>query len=149
MGAAQPPRSNRAARTPDKVGVRSDETSWLTERIIGACIEVHRELGPGLLESAYEACVAHELALCGLRFERQIPLPVIYKGVPVPTGYRVDFIVERRVVLELKAVAQLLPVHEAQVLTYLKLSGYTVGLLINFHVPALRRGGLRRLKRRT
>ncbi|MGH8310820.1 MAG: GxxExxY protein [Steroidobacteraceae bacterium] len=120
----------------------------VTEQIIGACIEVHRELGPGLLESAYGLCLAHELTLRGVRFEQQRRLPLIYKGLCVPSGYRLDFVVEECVVVEVKAVAQLLPVHEAQVLTYLKLTGLSVGLLVNFNVAAIRSGGLRRLTAR-
>ncbi len=112
----------------------------LTEEIIGAAIEVHKVLGPGLLESAYEECLAHELKLRGIAFERQRPLPVAYKDVQLDCGYRLDFLVEQVVVVELKAVEILLPIHEAQMLTYLKLGGWSVGLLINFNVPALRRG---------
>ena len=112
----------------------------ITRRIIGACIEIHRRLGPGLLESAYEECLCYELALQGLKFERQRPLPVIYKGMNLDCGYRLDLIVEEKVIVELKTVAELLPIHEAQLLTYLKLSALTVGLLINFNVPALRDG---------
>lgn len=112
----------------------------LTEKIIGAAIEVHRGLGPGLLESAYEECLAHEMGLRGLTFERQMPLPVAYKGVNLDCGYRLDFLVEKSVVLELKATESITPIHEAQVLTYLKLGGWTVGLLINFNVPALKQG---------
>lgn len=110
----------------------------LTEAIIGAAIEVHRELGPGLLESAYEECLCHELALRGLSFKRQVELPVVYKGIRLDCGYRIDLIVEDRVVVELKTVEKLLPVHEAQLLTYLRLSGKRVGLLINFYSPVLR-----------
>ncbi len=116
----------------------------LTERIIGAGIEVHRHLGPGLLESAYEECLCHELSLAGLKFQRQVALPVVYKGLKLDCGY---LLVEGCAVVELKAVEALLPVHEAQMLTYLKLSGASVGLLINFHVPALRQG-LKRLVNR-
>lgn len=112
----------------------------LTARIIGAAIEVHKTLGPGLLESAYEECLAHEMQLRGLGFKRQVPLPVAYKGVNLDCGYRLDFLVDNAVVLELKAVDALQPIHEAQVLTYLKLGGWTVGLLINFNVPVLRNG---------
>ena len=119
----------------------------LSERVLGACIEVHRHLGPGLLESAYEECLCHELSLAGSSFERQRPLPVIYKGVRLACGYRLDVVVEEKLVLELKAVDHLLPVHEAQVLTYLKLTGLDVGLLVNFNTPVLRRG-IRRLVRR-
>jgi len=111
-----------------------------TASIIGAAIEVHRALGPGLLESAYEGCLCHELHLRGLGFERQVDLPVSYKGVLLACGYKIDLIVEQEVVLELKAVEAILPVHEAQLLTYLKLSGKNVGLLINFNTPVLTRG---------
>jgi GxxExxY protein len=112
----------------------------LTDRIIAACIEVHRCLGPGLLESAYEECLCHELSLRKLAFERQVPLPVRYKGVNLDCGYRLDIVVERQLVLELKTVEALLPIHQAQLLTYLKLSGLTFGLLVNFHVPVLKHG---------
>jgi GxxExxY protein len=117
----------------------------LTGRILGTAIEVHRTLGSGLLESAYEACLCHELAVRGVRFERQVPLVVQYKDTVVDCGYRLDLVVERRVILELKAVEQLLPLHEAQLMTYLKLSGKRIGLLINFNVERLRRGIIRRI----
>jgi GxxExxY protein len=116
------------------------EINQLTERVIGACIEIHRTLGPGLLESAYEECLCHELRLAGLGFERQRSLPVAYKGVQLDCGYRLDLVVENKLLVELKSVDVLAPIHEAQLLTYLKLSGITVGLLINFNVPVLRRG---------
>jgi GxxExxY protein len=112
----------------------------LTEKIIGAAIEVHKALGPGLLESAYEGCLAHELSLVGISFERQVPLPVSYKSFHLDCGYRLDFLVERMAVLELKAVEGLQPIHEAQLLTYLKLGGWPIGLLINFNVPVLKKG---------
>ena len=105
----------------------------LTGRFIGGAIEVHRYLGPGLLESTYEACLAYELIVRGLRVERQRPLPVIYKEQRVECGYRIDLLVECEVVVEVKSVAQIEPIHEAQLLTYLKLSGYHVGLLLNFN----------------
>ena len=114
----------------------------LTEQIIGAAIEVHRHLGPGLLESTYEECLCHELNLRGLQFERQVPLPVVYKGVKLDCGYRLDILVEGEVILELKAVDAVLPVNEAQLLTYLKLSSKKVGFIINFHVAVLSRGGI-------
>ena len=120
------------------------ESRILTESIIGAAIEVHRVLGPGLLESAYEACLCHELKLRGLSFESQVELPVEYKGIRIGSGYKVDVIVEDTVVLELKCVESLLPVHDAQLLTYLRLSGKKVGLLLNFFVPVLK-SGIRRL----
>ena len=112
----------------------------LTERIIGAAIEVHKALGPGLLESAYEECLAHEFTLANISFERQRPLPVRYKSVELDCGYRIDFVVENTVVLELKAAETLHAIYEAQLLTYLKLGDWPVGLLINFNVPVLRKG---------
>lgn len=117
----------------------------LTERIIGGAIEVHSALGPGLLESAYESCLCHELRLQGISFRRQVPQEVIYKGMTLDCGYRLDLIVEERVVLELKAVERLVPIHEAQLITYLRLSGIKVGLLMNFNIPALRDGIVRRV----
>ena len=112
----------------------------LTEKIIGAAIEVHKTLGPGLLESAYEGCLAHELSLANISFERQVPLPVAYKSLQLECGYRLDFLVEKTVVLELKAVECLQPIHEAQLLTYLKLGGWPIGLILNFNVPVLKKG---------
>lgn len=112
----------------------------ITEQIIGAAIEVHRLLGPGLLESAYEACLAYELLSRGLRFDRQKPLPVVYKEVNLDCGYRLDFMVEQTVIIELKSVDQLLPIHDAQLLSYLKLVDSQVGLLINFNTRLLRQG---------
>lgn len=114
----------------------------LTETIIGAAIEVHRELGPGLLESAYEECLCHELKLRHLTFERQVPLPVSYKGVRLDCGYKADLIVQQSVVLELKCVEQVLPVHEAQLITYLRLTNIKVGFLLNFYTDVLTRGGV-------
>ena len=123
------------------------DAGWLngiTDTIIRCGIEVHRTIGPGLLESAYEECLGYELGQAGLRVRRQVPLPVVYKGVRLNCGYRLDLFVEGAVVVELKTVEQLLPVHEAQLLTYLKLSGATLGLLMNFQSATLRYG-LRRL----
>jgi len=114
----------------------------LTERVIGAAIEVHRALGPGLLESAYEECLCHEFHLQGIVFERQRPLPVEYKSVKLDCGYRLDLIVEDKLILEIKCVEHLLPVHEAQLLTYLKMTGMRVGLILNFNVSILTRGGI-------
>jgi GxxExxY protein len=116
-----------------------------TSAIIGAALDVHRRLGPGLLESAYEECLCHELHLRGLKFERQVDLPVSYKGLQLDCGYKMDLVVEDEVVVELKAIEKILPVHEAQLLTYLKLSGKEVGLLINFNVPLLTQGIIRRV----
>lgn len=116
------------------------EINRITERNIGAAIEVHRSLGPGLLESAYQACLAREMALRGLGFEQEIPLHVEYKGLQLDCGYRLDFLVEKTVIVELKTVDALQPIHEAQLLTYLRLTGAKIGLLINFNVPVLKNG---------
>jgi GxxExxY protein len=116
-----------------------------TGPIIGAAIEVHRALGPGLLESAYEECLCHELHLRGQTFQRQVALPVPYKGLKLDCGYKIDVVVDNAVILELKCVEKILPIHEAQLLTYLKLSGKHVGLLINFNVPLLTQGLVRRV----
>ncbi len=117
----------------------------LTEAIIGAAIEVHRELGPGLLESAYEECFCYELRLRSLNFQRQVELPVAYKGLKLDCGYRLDIVVENSVVLELKSIEQILPIHHAQLLTYLRLSEKKVGLLINFNVGVPKNGIVRRV----
>ncbi len=116
-----------------------------TNAIIGAAIEVHRHLGPGLLESAYEECLCHEHHLSGLDFKRQVEIPVAYKGLNLDCGYKVDLVVRDEVVLELKSVENLLPVHQAQILTYPRLTGKRVGLLINFNVPVLTQGIIRRV----
>jgi GxxExxY protein len=116
--------------------------SELTEQIIGAAIEVHRELGPGLLESAYEECLCHEFRIRNLSFAKQVSLPVFYKGVKLDCGYTADLIVEDAVVLELKCVEQVLPVHEAQLITYLRLTNLKVGFLLNFYTDMLTRGGI-------
>jgi GxxExxY protein len=107
---------------------------------IGAAIVVHRRLGPGLLESVYRVCLRRELGRAGLSFRTEVALPVIYDGVEIAKGYRLDFLVEERVILEVKSVADLLPVHKAQLLTYLKLTGIRIGLLLNFNVAVLRQG---------
>ena len=117
----------------------------ITQRVIGAALEVHRALGPGLLESTYEECLCHEMGLRGIGCRRQVEIPVRYKGTDIECGYRVDVLVEERVILELKAVEALLPIHEAQLLTYLRLSEKRVGLLINFNVALLRKGIVRRV----
>jgi GxxExxY protein len=117
----------------------------LTDQIIAAMIEVHRELSAGLLESAYEECLCHELSLRGLRFRRQVPLPVVYKGLKLDCGYRVDVLVEESVVLEIKSVKALEAIHEAQLITYLKLGGWRVGLLVSFNVRVLKDGLKRRV----
>jgi GxxExxY protein len=112
----------------------------LSHEVIGACMEVHKLLGPGLLESAYQECLGRELSLRDIPYEKEKPFPVEYKGVRVDCGYRVDFLVAGQIVLELKSVEGVLPVHEAQVLTYLKLAGCRLGLLVNFNVPVLKDG---------
>ena len=116
----------------------------LTEKVIGLAIDVHRGLGPGLLESAYEKCLCYELKTHDLPFRRQVPLPVVYKAVKLVCGYRMDIVVDENLVVELKTVERLLPLHEAQLLTYLKLSGIRTGLLLNFYTPVLK-DGIRRL----
>jgi len=116
-----------------------------TEAIIGAAIEVHRTLGPGLLEAVYEECLCHELHLRGLSFQRQLDLPIAYKSVTLQSGLRLDLVVADAVVVEVKAVESLLPIHEAQLMTYLRLSGKRVGLLINFGAPVLKDGIVRRV----
>ena len=115
----------------------------VTGQIIGGAIEVHRALGPGLLESAYEECLARELSLRGTSFKRQQSLTIRYKNVSLDCGYRLDLVVEARVIVELKSVERLLPIHRAQLLTYLRLTGYRLGLLINFNVSVLRDGIVR------
>jgi GxxExxY protein len=124
--------------------VNKKDLNEISQKIIGAAINVHKELGPGLLESAYESCLAFELLESGLAVERQKPLPVVYREVKLDCGYRIDLLVEDEVVVEVKAVDRLEAIHEAQLITYLKLSGRKLGLLINFNVKILR-SGIRRL----
>ncbi len=116
------------------------KTNKLTEKVIGCAIEVHKSLGPGLLEAAYEQCLSKELTLEGIKFKTQDPLPVTYKGVRLECGYRVDFLVEKTLIIELKSIEKALDVHKAQILTYMKLANIKVGLLINFNVKLLRNG---------
>jgi GxxExxY protein len=116
----------------------------LTEKIIGCAIEVHKALGPGLLESTYEECFCYELSQNGISFRRQVPLPVIYKGIKLDCGYRIDVLVDDLVIIELKTVEKMLAIHEAQLLTYLKLYRRPLGLLMNFNVPVLK-DGIKRL----
>lgn len=115
----------------------------ITEQIIGAAIEVHRHLGAGLLESTYEACLCKELKLRNIEFQSQLPFSVEYKGLKVDCGYRLDLLIEKSVIVEIKSVDEILPIHEAQLITYLKLTKIRIGLLINFNVPLLK-DGLRR-----
>jgi GxxExxY protein len=123
-----------------------DPINQLTEKVIGAAIEVHRHLGPGLLESAYETCLIYELEKFGLNVERQKPLPVVYKDIYLDPGYRIDLLVERQVIVELKAVDELTDIHKAQALSYLKFSNSQVALLINFNVKKLV-DGIRRFRK--
>ena len=124
---------NNGRLTPDALNA-------LSKRVIGACIEVHKQLGPGLLESTYEACLCRELVLRGIPFECQKRLPVDYKGVLIECGYKLDLLVDNELIVELKAVDELHPIHQAQLLTYLKLTDLRLGLLINFNVHLLRTG---------
>lgn len=121
------------------------ELNQLTGTVIGCAIEVHKVLGPGLLESAYEECLCHEMGLKGLKYDRQKELPVSYKGIELSCGYRLDIVIDNLLIVELKACDRLLPIHEAQLLTYLKLTGIGAGLLINFNVPVLK-DGIKRMK---
>lgn len=116
----------------------------LTKQIIGAAIEVHRAIGPGLLESAYQTCLAQELRLRNIAFDAEKPIPIIYKGAKLDCGYRLDFLIEGKVIVEIKSIETLLPIHEAQILTYLRLTQCKLGLLINFNVPVLK-GGIKRI----
>ena len=118
----------------------ADALNKLSKHVIGACIEVHKQLGPGLLESTYEACLCRDLTLRGILFECQKSLPVEYKGVWIECGYRLDLLVQEELIVELKSVDALHPIHQAQLLTYLRLTNLQLGLLINFNVPALHRG---------
>lgn len=120
------------------------ELNEITEKIIGCAINVHRVLGPGLLESTYEVCLVHELNKAGLNVRSQVALPVVYDGITLEAGYRIDILVEESVIVELKTVDAIHPIHEAQVISYLKLSGKKVGLLINFNVKMVK-DGIRRL----
>lgn len=132
--------------TADSLKIWTANDDPLTHRIIGAAIEVHRLLGPGLLESAYEECLCLELSLLGIPFERQVPLPIVYKSVTLLRAYKPDLLIDKAVVVEIKIVEKILPVHEAQLLTYLRLSGLERGLLFNFNSVPLK-AGIRRLNK--
>ena len=119
------------------------DINQLSSKIIGAAIQVHKALGPGLLESAYEKCICYELSYQGFSFERQKPLAINYKGVKLDCGYRLDIVVENTIILELKSCEKIEPIHKAQLLTYLKLSGLNLGLILNFNVPVMRDGIVR------
>jgi GxxExxY protein len=128
------------------MGYEAEAIREVTRRILGGAIEVHRALGPGLLESSYRICLVRQLELDGLSVRQEVPIEITYKGVLLPTAYRVDLVVEDIALVELKAVEKLLPVHEAQVLTYLRHAGLPVGLLLNFNMATLR-DGVRRFAR--
>ncbi|MGB7211524.1 MAG: GxxExxY protein [Gemmatimonadales bacterium] len=128
------------------MGLLAHTTTDVSDRVIGAAIQVHRTLGPGLLESAYRQCLSWELTGRGLSHRIEVPIGVHYRGYALSPGYRIDMLVEESLVVELKAVTKVLDIHQAQVLTYLKLGGYTAGLIINFHVPVLK-DGLKRILR--
>ena len=122
-----------------------DELNKITETIIGAAIEVHRHLGPGLLESAYRECLRYELLQREHEAVQEIPLPLTYKGLQLDCGYRLDLLVKDAVIVEVKSVSELAPIHDAQLLSYLKISGGKIGLLLNFNVKFLKHGGIKRL----
>ena len=134
----------QSENSTEKKKPAKEEEFWphakLTEAIIGAAIEVHKALGPGLLESAYEGCLCHELTLRSIKFKRQQDIPVEYKGIKLDCGYRADLVVEEDVIVEIKCVEQILHIHHAQLLTYLRITGKKVGLLLNFNVPVLKDG---------
>ena len=126
--------------TERDAGTQAQELNQISGEIIGAAIDVHSELGPGLLESVYEECLAYELMLRNILFERQKPIPVMYKGKPIDCGFRLDLLVSDSIVVELKTVDQILPVHQAQLMTYLKLTGCKLGLILNFNVEKMMKG---------
>ena len=129
-----------ATEQQKRKAARSTSFDELSHQVIGCALEVHQELGPGLLESTYECCLAHELELAGTPFQVQAPMPVKYKGVSLDCGYRVDVLAGEKLIVELKAVDALAPIHEAQLLTYMKLAGIRTGLLLNFNVKRLKDG---------
>jgi GxxExxY protein len=132
-----PPRRHEGHEEKSKWELIFDQ---LSNKVIGCAIEVHRELGPGLLESAYEQCLAAELSRSRIPFQVHVDLPVAYKGLRLDCGYRIDLLIDQQLIVELKTVEQLLNIHEAQILTYMKLAKVNVGLLINFNVPVLKKG---------
>jgi GxxExxY protein len=150
MNAERPKAKPEGAEEAESSGLPRAQWSAenaVTDQVIGAAIEVHKQLGPGLMESAYEECLCYELSQRGVKFERQVHLPIAYKGLKLDCGYRMDLVVENLVVVEIKAIDELLPIHSAQVLTYLRSSGKRIGLLLNFNVTVLKQG-LRRLANR-
>lgn len=119
------------------------ELNALTEKVIGFCIGIHMEVGAGLMESSYGPCLAFDLDEAGIKYRREVPVPLVYKGVRLDCGYRLDFVIEEVLIVEIKSVEKILPVHKAQLLTYLKLTGLPIGLLMNFNVPLLKDGIVR------
>ena len=127
-------------KTMKDIKKNSRQFTPLSNKVIGCAIEVHRHLGPGLLESTYQKCLAHEFDISGIAYEQEYPLPVLYKDIQLDCGYRIDIFVEKEIIIELKSVDNLLPIHEAQLLTYLKLANVKQGFLINFNVTQLKKG---------
>ncbi len=123
----------------------TDELNEISYKIIGCAYEVHNELGPGLLEKTYEVCLIHELLKVGLEVKQQVALPVLYKGIRLDAGYRIDLLVDNQIILELKSVEALAPIHQAQLLTYMRLADIRLGLLFNFNVLNMRKGGIKRM----
>lgn len=140
---AEPLRARRNA----EVELSNEEINDRTGQVVDAAVKVHRFLGPGLLESTYQACLAHELKLRGLSISAQYPIPLVYEGLQLEVGYRADLLVENSIIVELKAVEKIIPIHEAQLISYLRLTGFRVGLLINFHEERLKDGIRRRVNR--
>ena len=140
ISAVRKKKKNKRMHHEEHEGTRRMKFDALSNRVIGCALEVHRNLGPGLLESTYEQCLAHEFKLVELPFKLQYPLPVEYKGVKLDCGYRIDLLVDDSLIIELKSVDKILPIHQAQLLTYMKLSGISIGLLINFNVKFLKHG---------
>jgi GxxExxY protein len=137
------PKRNKPKAVGQKPKEQIMDINQLSSKVIGAAIEVHKALGPGLLESTYQKCLSHELRLHGISCEDEKPLPLVYKGEKLECGYRLDIVVENTIILELKSCEKLEPIHKAQLLTYLKLSGLKLGLLLNFNVPLMRDGIVR------
>lgn len=117
-----------------------EQLDGIASQVVDSAFKIHKNFGAGLLESAYEACLIHELKKRGLKVESQVPVPIVYEGVDIEVGFRIDLLIENRLIVELKAVEAILPIHEAQILTYLKVTGNRLGLLINFNVPLIKKG---------
>ncbi len=119
---------------------QDERSEWIATQLVDSALKVHQALGPGLLESAYRACLAHELSSRGIAVREEVPIPVIYEGIKLEIGYRADLVLDDRIIVEPKAVEKLLPIHEAQLITYLRLANLRLGFLINFHTPLLKQG---------